>query len=177
MALLTQEQVHGRKIVQVAFNVDNLEKAALHWAQTHGAGPFFVLDEVPVADVRGPDGEPGVLEQGIAVGQWGPLMVELVRQARVEPAAAAEALTTPGFGHIAYFSTDSEAEAERLEAAGAPLLVSLSFGETRVRFHDGRATSGFVIEHYQYGGAIEEVYRRVAEAADGWDGSDPVRPF
>jgi catechol 2,3-dioxygenase-like lactoylglutathione lyase family enzyme len=177
MALLTGEQVHGRKIVQVAFNVDDLEKAALYWAETHGAGPFFVLNEVPVEDVRGRDGQPGVLEQGIAVGQWGSLMVELVRQDRMEPAVAAEAMTPLGFGHIAYFTDDSEAEEARLEAAGAPLLVSLSFGETRVRFHDGRKTSGFVIEHYSFTDGMEEVYRKVAEAAEGWDGSNPVRPF
>lgn len=177
MALLTGEQINGQKIVQVAFVVDDLERAALHWAETHGAGPFFFLDEVPVTDVRGPGGVPGVLEQGFAVGQWGPVMVELNRQDRVEPAAAAEALTTPGFGHLAYFSTDSEAEEERLEKAGAPLLLSLSFGETRVRFHDGRKTSGFVIEHYSCSGAVEEVYRKVAEAAEGWDGSNPFRPL
>jgi hypothetical protein len=177
MALLTDEQVHGRKIVQVAFIVNDLEKAALHWAETHGAGPFFLLDEVPVTDVRGPNGEPGVLKQGFAVGQWGPLMVELNRQDRVEPAAAAEALTPLGFSHIAYFSTDSEAEEERLVAAGAPVLLSLSFGETRVRFHDGRKTSGFVIEHYSGAGEVGEVDSRVAAAAEGWDGSNPVRPF
>ncbi|WP_322544783.1 VOC family protein [Rhodococcoides fascians] len=175
MALLTDEQIHQQKIVQVAFVVDDLEKAALHWAQTHGAGPFFFLDEVPLTDVRGPDGEPGVLQQGFAVGQWGPVMVELNRQDRIEPAAAGDILMAPGFSHIAYFSTDSEAEEQRLVEAGAPLLMSLSFGETRVRFHDARSTSGYVIEHYACAGAVEETYRRVAEAAEGWDGTDPFR--
>ena len=40
MAILTPEQLNGRKIVQVAFHVNNLERAALHWACNFGAGPF-----------------------------------------------------------------------------------------------------------------------------------------
>jgi hypothetical protein len=177
MTLLTEEQINGRAPVQVAFIVDDLERAAQQWAKIHGAGPFFLLDDVAVTDVRGPDGEPGVLKQGIAVGQWGPLMVELVRQDRVEPPRAAELLTAPGFSHIAYFSTDSEADAERLESSGAPVILSLNFGGVPVRFHDARKTSGFVIEHYAFVEGVEETYRKVATAAEDWDGSAPVRPF
>jgi hypothetical protein len=68
MAHLTNEQIAGRSPVQIAFIVDNLEEAALHWAGTFGAGPFFVLRELPVSDVRGADGEPTIFEQGIALG-------------------------------------------------------------------------------------------------------------
>jgi hypothetical protein len=177
MAFLTDEQINDRKIVQVAFIVDDLEKAAMHWVETHGAGPFFVLDRVPVSDVRDGNGAPAVLEQGIAVGQWGPLMVELVRMDRVEPQPVADIMTAPGFSHIAYFTADPDAEAERLEKSGAPVLLSLEFGSARVRFHDGRKTSGFIIEQYPYIDAVEDVYRKVAEAAEGWDGSNPVRPL
>jgi hypothetical protein len=175
MALLTDEQIKGRKPVQIAFMVDDLERAALHWAETHGAGPFFIAKSAGVEDVRGADGSPAVYEHGIALGQWGSQMVELVQLYRVEPAPVAEIMDVSGFSHIAYFTEDSEAEAARLEAAGAPLLLSMNFGETRIRFHDARSTTGFIVEHYECMGAVEAAYRSVAEAAEGWDGSDPLR--
>jgi hypothetical protein len=43
MALLTKEQIDGRKPVQVAFVVDNLEDAALRWVRTVGAVPPLVF--------------------------------------------------------------------------------------------------------------------------------------
>ena len=175
MSLLPFETYQGRQIIQIAFSVDNLEQAALHWARTFGAGPFFVYEALTLDEVRGPNHEPGVFELGAAFGQWGAVMVEFVNMRRVEPAASAPALMQRGFHHIAYFSADSAAEVERLEASGAPVLMRLGFAGVPVHFHDGRATAGFVIEHYPCVGPIEELYRKVAEAAKGWDGRDPVR--
>ncbi len=175
MTNLVPEQVNGRKIVQIAFNVNHLERAALHWTQRFGAGPFFIYDQIPGTDVRGPDGTPGVFELGAAFGQWGPVMVELVQIRRVEPDASASVLLRQGFHHIAYFASDTEAEVAELERTGAPVLVSLGFGAVRVHFHNGLDTSGFIIEHYPCVDAIEVLYRKVAEAAVNWDGSQPLR--
>jgi Glyoxalase/Bleomycin resistance protein/Dioxygenase superfamily len=175
MALFTSEQISGRKIIQVAYTVQDLERAALHWATAYGAGPFFLFEKAPVTDVLDRDGNPGVVELGAAVGQWGPVQVELIRWDRVEPGPVADALTAPGFNHVAYFSTDPDAEADRLEAEGVPLLVSLKFGPATVRWHDGRGTTGSFVEHFPCDEAIEGLFRMVAEAAEGWDGSDPVR--
>jgi hypothetical protein len=175
MARLTEEQLAGNQPVQIAFVVEDLEKAALHWATTMGAGPFFVHDLIPVSDVRTRDGEPGVLEQGVAVGQWGTVMVELVKVYRCEPPEVAAVMAKPGFNHVAYFAADSDAEVKRLEESGAPVLLSLSFGEARVHFHDAVNSHGFLIEQYPCIDAVDAFYRLVADAADGWDGSDPVR--
>jgi hypothetical protein len=174
----TPQQIDGREIVQIAFHVNDLARAALHWARCFGAGPFFVYEHVAVSDVRGPDGEPAVFDQGAAFGQWGTLMVELVKMHQIEPDPVASIMLRPGFHHIAYFAADSAAEVARLESQGARVLTSLGFGGVRVHFHDALATSGFVIEHYPCVDAVEEVYRKVAEAAVGWDGTKPVRgPF
>jgi hypothetical protein len=175
MASLSKEQIDGRKAVQVAFIVDNLEEAALHWVRSVGAGPFFLQRELPVSNVRGPDGEPAEFEQGIAVGQWGSVMVELVEVRKAAPAIAHEVMTTPGFNHMAYFAADPAAEAARLVESGAPVLLTLDFGGVPVHFHDARSTAGFVIEHYPYVDAIEQTYGFVADAAEGWDGTDPLR--
>ena len=175
MALLTPEQVDGRTIVQAAFVVDDVERAAHYWAETFGAGPFFLYDKVPLLDVRDATGAPAVLEQAAAFGQWGHVMVELVQPQRADPGLLTETMTRPGPNHIAYFAADTAAEVKRLEASGAPVIASLDFGGVRVHFHDARATAGFVIEHYPCIDAVKATYEAVAQAAEGWDGSDPVR--
>jgi hypothetical protein len=43
MALLTKEQIDGRKPARVAFVIDNLEDAGLRWVRTVGAGPPLVF--------------------------------------------------------------------------------------------------------------------------------------
>ena len=103
----------------------------MHWARNLGAGPFFVYDRVPVTDLKGPHGSPGVFEQGTTLGQWGPVMVELVKMYRVEPDDIASVMLRHGFPHIAYFAADTEAEVARLEGNGAPVLASLGFGGAR----------------------------------------------
>lgn len=175
MTILAPQQFNGRPIVQIAFNVNDLERAALHWIARFGAGPFFIYDQIAGTDVRGPDGSPGVFELGAAFGQWGAVMVELVKIQRVDPEHSASVLLRQGFHHIAYFASDTEAEVAALESDDTPVLISLGFGAARVHFHDGLATSGFIIEHYPCVDAIEALYRKVAEAATGWDGSQPLR--
>ncbi len=175
MALLTPDQLNGRTIVQVAFVVPDVERAAAYWATTFGAGPFFLYDKVPLLDVRDGTGDPAVLEQAAAFGQWGHVMVELVQPHRANPGLLTETMTRPGPNHIAYFATDTAAEVERLEASGAPVIASLDFGGVRAHFHDARATAGFVIEHYPCVGAVKATYEAVAQAAEGWDGTDPIR--
>lgn len=175
MSFLSDEQLAGHKIVQIAFVVDDLEAAALTWVERFGAGPFFVHDEVPVGDVRDAVGRPAVLEQGNALGQWGSLMVELVKWHNLEPGMMTETMGRKGFNHIAYFASDSDGERDRLVNAGTPLVASLSFGDARVHYHDAVADHGFVIEHYPCVDAVELAYRKVAEAANGWTGENPVR--
>jgi hypothetical protein len=163
-----------RTVVQIAFVVDDLEEACLQWVRTFGAGPFFIHDPVRLGQVIGPDGSPGVFEQASAFGQWGAVMIELVRFDRVEPVEAARVLLQPGFSHAAYFATHSEDEVRRLEEAGAPMLMKLALGPHYCHLHDATNTVGFIVEHYPFQ-AVERNYRMVSEAAASWDGRDPIR--
>lgn len=175
MSFLTDEQLDGHKVVQVAFAVDDLEQAALAWANRFGAGPFFVYDPVPVNAPAKADGSAAIFDQSAAFGQWGPVMVELVKWNDLEPGLISDTMGKMGFNHIAYFVKDANEERVRLEQSGAPVVLSLKFGDVPVHFHDARKATGFVIEHYPFAGAAEEMFRKVAEAADGWNGKDPLR--
>src|SRR5262249_32564512 len=140
------DDLREHKVCQIAFVVNDIEKAALHWVTVFGAGPFFVSDPVTGVEAAGPDGEPAIFDHGFALGQWGTVQVELVRVYHASPAVAGA--MEPGFNHVAYFAADTRAERERLAASGAPLLLATRFGGMESSLHDARATAGFVIEHY-----------------------------
>lgn len=48
-------------------------------------------------------------------------------------------------------------------------------GGTRFHFVDAVATHGHMFELYERTGHLAAFYAQVALAAQGWDGSDPVR--
>jgi hypothetical protein len=166
--------IENRRIVQIAFVVDDLEAACLHWASTFGAGPFFLHDPVPVGKVTQPDGAAAVFEAACGFGQWGPVMVELIKFHRVEPESIAAAVCRPGLSHIAYFESDSDGETNRLQAEGAPALFRHEIGDYYSSWHDARDTIGCLIEHYPFD-AVSALYGAVSQAAKDWDGSDPIR--
>ena len=95
------------RIVQIAYDVNDVHEAAARHAARFGSGPFFVNDHIPLASVTH-DGEPGVFDHSSAYGQSGGVMVELVCQHQVEPASLQQQLSQRGTGihHMAYFVED-----------------------------------------------------------------------
>lgn len=160
--------------VQIAYGVDDVEAAARHWAEHQGAGPFFVRHHIPVTDVvlaaDGPAQDPRAsFDHSSAYGWWGVLMVELVT-VHDPPALAAT-----GLHHLAHF-VDSLAEASAsLAARGWPRILRASAGSTTFVYHDARAELGHLVELYEPSDPLRAFYARVADAATGWDGADPVR--
>lgn len=147
--------------VQVAYAVDDVRAAAASWAAEQGAGPFFVREHIPVADPT--------FDHSSAYGWWGRVMVELV--CVHEPAE----LAGQGLHHVAYF-VDSFAEATaELTGRGWPAVLSTTAGTTNFAFHDARAELGHLVEIYEGDDRLRGFYAMVEAAADGWDGTDPVR--
>jgi hypothetical protein len=105
-------------------------------------------------------------------------MVELVCQHQVEPASLQEQLRQRGAGihHMAYFVKDLDLEAARLDSLGyrQAMLAATASGR-RFAFHDAVTDLGHLLEIYELDAGLGGFYRMVAEAADGWDGRDPVR--
>ena len=69
--------------VQIAYAVEDVEKAAESWASGFGAGPFFVRHH-PAFDATH-DGGPAVFNHSSAYGQWGDVQVELVQFGECTP--------------------------------------------------------------------------------------------
>jgi catechol 2,3-dioxygenase-like lactoylglutathione lyase family enzyme len=106
-------------IHHVGYVVEDLPAAIERFTADFGAGPFRVMEHIPLEDVTF-DGGPGVYDHSSGFARWGSILVELTQVHRAEPAGLARALTAPGagVGHVAWLADDLEAETARLRALG-----------------------------------------------------------
>jgi methylmalonyl-CoA/ethylmalonyl-CoA epimerase len=166
--------------VQVAYAVSDIEEASSRWADTRGAGPFFRLGEgpMPLTDVTF-RGQPAIWSHSTSVGQWGRLQIELAVQHEAAPPELSTRMGVDRLGlhHTAWFVDDVIAASSALEDHGYPLLMGARSGGEEIRFHDAMAELGHRIEIYAVTKSVQRMYLAVQQAAQGWDGSRPLRPF
>jgi hypothetical protein len=80
-------------------------------------------------------------------------------------------------GHVSWVVEDLSAETERLQALGCPLIHTASLGAVNVAWHEGGPLFPHPIEVHLAGAPILGMYPRLTALAEGWDGSDVVRPM
>lgn len=163
--------------VQIAYAVTDVREAARRWADVFGAGPFFVVDHIPLGQVRY-RGVPSTFDHSSAYGQWGDIMVELVCDHTIGPSPVADVVGVGGQGlhHLAYFVTNLEATQAQLTKQGwhEALHATTSSGMA-FAFHDATSDLGHMIELYESTDALLGFYRLVRDAAVGWNGTEPIR--
>lgn len=156
--------------VQIAYGVTDLSRAAASFGASTGAGPFVLVEHIPLARAR-VNGQPGSFDHSSAYGQWGSLMVELVEE-HTPP------LVTPGTGvhHVAFMVDSLAAAADWCGQQGwAEVLHAETATGQEFVFRDARTELGHLVELYEASDRLLGFYRYIAELADGWDGTDPVR--
>jgi hypothetical protein len=159
--------------VQIAYLVEDVFAAAEHWARETGAGPFLVLENIPLQQVVY-RGQPGELDHSSAYGQYGALMVELVQQNNTGPSAFRDMFAPGQFGlhHMARFAGDLDAELNRYQSQGHDTAMRAQAGEMGFAFVDTRAQLGHMVELYQDCADIRGFYQLLADAAKSWDGRE-----
>jgi catechol 2,3-dioxygenase-like lactoylglutathione lyase family enzyme len=163
--------------VQIAYAVPDAIEHARRWAAEFGAGPFYVRRHIPLASVTH-RGRPATFDHTSAYGQWGDVMVELVQDHTVGPSVVRDLYPdgASGLHHLAFFVPDVEATTHRLNELGhATAMEAVTANGVRFHFLDASATHGHMLELYERSDALATFYDRIAQAADGWDGTDPVR--
>ena len=164
------------KVVQIAYGVGDVRAAARSLVERIGAGPFFVRHHDLPRTVQH-QGERGEFDHSSAYGQWGTIQLELIEVHTAAPRSLADIVTkTIGIHHMAWFVDSIDAEQRRLAAVGWPEVMraetASGFGYA---FHDARAQLGHLVEIYRPNESVLRLYSKVAAAAQGWDGADPVR--
>lgn len=162
---------------QIAYAVPDVEEFARRWAESTGAGPFFVRHHIEVVDVTY-RGRAATFDHTSAYGQWGSIMLELVHVHTPGPNVVTDVIgdSPTGLHHLAFLVDDLDAATEHLDEHGHPLAMTARTGNgTEFRFVDASRALGHMIELYVDSDRLRAFYAMVADAARDWDGGDPVR--
>jgi catechol 2,3-dioxygenase-like lactoylglutathione lyase family enzyme len=168
-------------IRQVAYFVSDAVRAAREHSALFGSGPYFVAEHIPLRKVLH-RGREASLDHTSAYGQWGEVMIEFVQQNTPGPSAFhdlyPEGSGRSGFHHVALI-VDNLMQARR-EFGGAGLQEAL-YAEMNDGFAfvmiDDVARHGHMIELYEGVPTLTGFYAMVKQAAQSFDGRDPIRPI
>jgi catechol 2,3-dioxygenase-like lactoylglutathione lyase family enzyme len=173
------------EIRQIAFVVRDLESALRYWTETLGIGPFYVIRDL-VPDGYRYKGKPVAPPRiSIALGFSGEAQVEIIQQHDDRPSAYKDFLDSgrEGFQHVSSWLTREEYDPlmKRLLESGHAVIHEGAIPRSGIRFAyfaTDTAPGGLVFEISEARDpAIYPAMMKIAEAARGWDGKEPVRDF
>jgi catechol 2,3-dioxygenase-like lactoylglutathione lyase family enzyme len=160
---------------QIGYVVTDLDSAIDDWVRM-GVGPWYVMRELPLRTLyRGQSCE---VVQSIAMANSGPLQVELIQQHGDTPSIFTEFLAThgPGFHQLAWWVEDFDAALDAAKDAGFPVVwQGADDGGVPFVYVEPPGGPVAIIEIMQLNELTEGMASLVGGAAEGWDGSDPVR--
>lgn len=164
-------------IIQVAYTVEDIDRAMPHYTDLLGVGPWFKRGPL-TADTALYRGEPTDLELTLARGFTGHSMVELIEQHNDSPSVFMETISRVGYGfhHWGVGVEDIDAAVARCASLGYEVVLSdeLPTGSA-VRYLDTTKDLPGMIELIEMNAAQERHYTSFHAASLAWDGKDPVR--
>jgi catechol 2,3-dioxygenase-like lactoylglutathione lyase family enzyme len=168
------------EIRQVAYLVPDIEAAMDYWSKVLGVGPWFYNPRVPIRNYtyRGERYEP---HNSVALANAGGLQVELLQTRNDVPSMYRDFLRAghQGVQHVAYWTESFDADLGRAEALGFKVCMGGEVGDKGrfVYFETDASQPGTVVELSEVAGPKGKLFKMIREASQGWDGSEPVRPF
>jgi methylmalonyl-CoA/ethylmalonyl-CoA epimerase len=162
-----------------AYVVDDIEAIVEQLAEQLGAGPFFLVEDVPLENVLS-RGERADFAHDSAFGFCGDGAMELIQPAHLTPDRVAErfAGVRPRIHHVGYVVSAESARELRaeLDERSLPEYLSSRLGPLDTTLHDASALLGHDIEIHVDNDGLREFFGLVRDGAEGWDGSAPLRP-
>jgi len=164
-------------IMQLAYVPADFDGALKYWTQTIGAGPFFALDHVKLENVRY-RGAPVDIDFSMALGYWGDLQIELIRQHNDAPSIykAWRDEGREGLHHVCLLVDDMAHARKVCGDSGAVVEQEGTVpGGGEVIYVDAGGGPGTLVEILKPGPGSRGFFAMMRQAAVGWDGSDPFR--
>jgi methylmalonyl-CoA/ethylmalonyl-CoA epimerase len=159
--------------------VEDIEATVGRLVEQLGAGPFFLIENVPLENIRS-GGEAAEFIHNSAFGYCGDDPLELIETVHLAPDRVEKAFSgpRPRVHHVAYAVPRAEVEALRgeLDRRGLPTYLSAQLGEVENTFHDASASLGHDVEIQVDSAEFRAFFEMVRGGAEDWDGSDPLRP-
>lgn len=163
-------------VMQLAFVPSDFDAAVRHWTQKMGVGPFFLMENIRLEDMRY-KGKPTDAVFSLALAYWGDMQIELIRPENDAPSIYSGEYGVRDRLHHTCLLLDDIADAYAACAAhGATILVEGKVGDSgAVIYADAGGGPGHVIEMLQTQPGTHELFAMIKQAGNGWDGSDPMR--
>ena len=163
-------------VMQLAFVPENFDAAVEHWTQKMGVGPFFLMENIQLQDMRY-KGQPTDAVFSLALAYWGDMQIELIR-----PENDAPSIYTGEYGvrgrlhHTCLLLDDIDDAYAACATQDATILVEGKVGDSgAVIYADAGGGPGHVIEMLQSQPGTHELFAMIKQTGIGWDGSDPLR--
>lgn len=167
----------NRNYMQLCWVVPNLEAAIHHWVRTAGAGPFFLFEALHFDEgvYRGASSD--IQPCRAAIGQHGDMQIELVVPASDGPGIWTDVVPRgqSGLHHAGLYCPDYEAERAACLAGGGTMAFEGLMMGARTCYIDTVDALGFMTELITANPIADQVFAAFRTAAQGWDGSDPIR--
>ncbi len=164
---------------QVGYVVRDIEEAMRHWVAL-GVGPWFYKERVQSTEYRYYGRDSALPALSIALANSGDVQIELIQQRDDVPTLYRDTLLQQGESaqHIAYWTLEHFDDwCAKLLALGYVEGHAGRMGAQRGRyayFVHPRLPSA-MIEISESTGGKGEYFAQIREAAQGWDGRDPIR--
>lgn len=166
-------------IRQLGYVVDDIEAGMAHWSKVMGVGPWFYNPRVPIEDYTY-DGARYEPHNSVALANSGAMQVELIQTRNDVPSMYRDFKERGlrGLQHVAFWTNDFDADLDRMLARGfTPLMSGCVGANGRFVYFAEEHHPGTCIELSEVQGPKGRMFDLIREASEGWDGSDPVRPF
>jgi hypothetical protein len=169
---------HNWIIFQIAFIVEDIERAAIHWKTQLNIGPFFRVDSFSMKKFTY-DGSTGDAQISIALASAGDIQIELIELNNDENSVFRETLNLKGYGfhHSAVIADDIDEKMQYLTASNCELASESRSDGSRIAFFRDASLPGQFIELVEGSKTIRTVTSAIKEASERSSKRESVRSF
>jgi Glyoxalase/Bleomycin resistance protein/Dioxygenase superfamily len=167
------------QVIQMAYVVRDLRAAIDWWIKDTGVGPWFVLDHFWAPD-QVYRGAPAQADVAIAMAFCGNLCIELIQPLDDKPSVYKDLIDQRGYGfhHVGVGVADVDAALPAYLARGYGLAFRANVPTGgAVAYLDNGVNDPGMVELIPATSGMDAAFTRFWAAGQGWDGSDPIRPF
>ena len=167
--------ISKRPIIQIAYAVKDVRKAASIWSQKFNIGPFFVNEHIKISNTL-VNKKKSEFDHSSAYGWKENMMIELICDHQIQDIPSNS--SSIGIHHIAWIAPDFEKEKEILNKKGCKEVLSANVGQRNgmkfAWFYPGDEINHFY-EIYEKSDDINNFYSFLYEQSKSWKGDNPVR--